>query len=233
MCYCISISGKDFCRNINCFFGVDIMKKIISLIFALLTLFACTVPAMASKTLDVDKSMVVNSDEEYSRVAVKRGTILIIPKDTTANMNGSLIVTGTLMIQGKMTGEVSTYSNGETGKIILSDKGSAFLSFSSEEDAEKFASTVDNADVFINGCSVKVLPCFHAHTSEQIVNAVVCGKCGEVMSYKASNTASALSQGCPEIVFGIGGLAVGFLAAMFIFRKKKVVVNSTSEEDEE
>ena len=47
------------------------------------------------------------------------------------------------------------------------------------------------------------------------------------------NTASILSVGYPEIVYGIGGLAVGFFAAMLIFRKKKVAVSSTSTDDEE
>ena len=46
-------------------------------------------------------------------------------------------------------------------------------------------------------------------------------------------TASILSVGCPEIVYGIGGLAVGFIAAMLIFRKKKVAVSSTAADDEE
>ena len=34
-------------------------------------------------------------------------------------------------------------------------------------------------------------------------------------------TATIISQGYPEIVYGVGGLAVGFFAAMLIFRKKK------------
>ena len=44
---------------------------------------------------------------------------------------------------------------------------------------------------------------------------------------------SMLSVGRPEIVYGIGGLAVGFIAAMLIFRKKKTAVSSASAENEE
>ena len=44
---------------------------------------------------------------------------------------------------------------------------------------------------------------------------------------------SILSEGYPEIVFGVGGLAVGFFAGMLIFRKKKTVVSSASADDEE
>lgn len=47
----------------------------------------------------------------------------------------------------------------------------------------------------------------------------VCAICGETVT--ASKTASVLSSGRSEIVFGIGGFAVGFVAAMLIFRKKK------------
>ncbi len=50
----------------------------------------------------------------------------------------------------------------------------------------------------------------------------ICPDCGAkdyLMDY--TGTGSAISQGHPEIVFGIGGLAVGFIAAMLIFRKKK------------
>ena len=46
----------------------------------------------------------------------------------------------------------------------------------------------------------------------------VCPECG--MAANTKTTGSAISQGHPEIVFGIGGLAVGFLAAMLIFRKR-------------
>ena len=217
------------------------MKKIISLIFVFVMLFTCTVPAMASEYLYVDKlyvdknTIVADGDIECRFLAVDQKAILIVPKDATVNMNGSLNVLGTLMIQGKMTGEVSTYSCGETGKVILSDRGSASLLFSREEDAEKFASSVlkSNADVSKSGASVKVHPCLHAHISEQTVNATVCSRCDEILSYEALHTASTLSLGYPEIVFGVGGLAVGFIAAMLIFRKKKVAVSSTAADDEE
>ncbi|MCQ2436352.1 MAG: hypothetical protein MJ101_05555, partial [Clostridia bacterium] len=52
----------------------------------------------------------------------------------------------------------------------------------------------------------------------------------------SSVTASVISYGYPEIVFAIGGLAVGFVVAMLIFRKKKskpVLVEGAANEDEE
>ena len=41
-----------------------------------------------------------------------------------------------------------------------------------------------------------------------------------------------LSAGYPEVIYAVGGLAVGFVAAMLIFRKKKVAVSSTADDEE-
>lgn len=62
-------------------------------------------------------------------------------------------------------------------------------------------------------------------------HSAICPDCG--MTDSSMITGSVISQGHPEIVFGIGGLAVGFFAAMLIFRKKKVAVGSTAADDEE
>ena len=73
------------------------------------------------------------------------------------------------------------------------------------------------ADTYFDGCNI---------TKEKCI--------GDLHQVFITNpTASILSVGYPEIVYGIGGLAVGFFAAMLIFRKKKVAVSSTSTDDEE
>ena len=73
------------------------------------------------------------------------------------------------------------------------------------------------ADTYFDGCNI---------TKEKCI--------GDLHQVFITNpTASMLSEGYPEIVYGIGGLAVGFFAAMLIFRKKKVAVSTTSTEDEE
>lgn len=72
-------------------------------------------------------------------------------------------------------------------------------------------------------------------------NAVlVCSDCGKKLSEEVipsqNAPGSTLSVGYPEIVFAVGGLAVGFVVAMLIFRKKKskpVPVEGTANEDEE
>ena len=73
------------------------------------------------------------------------------------------------------------------------------------------------ADTYFNGCNI---------TKDMCV-----GDLHQV--FITNSTASMLSVGYPEIVCGIGGLAVGFIAAMLIFRKKKVAVSSTAADDEE
>ena len=50
---------------------------------------------------------------------------------------------------------------------------------------------------------------------------------------RRNSMAFMLSDGYPEIVFGVGGLAVGFFAAMLIFRKKKTALSSAAAEDDE
>ena len=50
---------------------------------------------------------------------------------------------------------------------------------------------------------------------------------------RRNSMAFMLSDGYPEIVYGVGGLAVGFVAAMLIFRRKKVAVSSMAADDEE
>ena len=72
-------------------------------------------------------------------------------------------------------------------------------------------------------------------------NAVlVCSDCGKKLSEEVipsqNAPGSTLSGGYPEIVFAVGGLAVGFVVAMLIFRKKKskpVPVEGAANEDEE
>ena len=57
-----------------------------------------------------------------------------------------------------------------------------------------------------------------------------CPDCGMVVGTSA--TGSILSHGYPEIVYGIGGIAIGVVATLLISRKKKVAVSSAAGEDE-
>ena len=72
------------------------------------------------------------------------------------------------------------------------------------------------ADTYFDGCNI---------TKEKCI--------GDLHQVFITNpTASILSNGYPEIIFGVGGLAVGFVAAMLVFRKKKVAVSSTADDEE-
>ena len=54
-----------------------------------------------------------------------------------------------------------------------------------------------------------------------------CPDCGMQDRYSfIFNSGSVISQGHPEIVFGIGGLVIGFFAVMLVFRKKKSTLSS-------
>ena len=55
-------------------------------------------------------------------------------------------------------------------------------------------------------------------------HSAICPDCG--MTDSSMTTGSVISQGHPEIVFGIGGLVIGFFAAMLVFRKKNSTLSS-------
>ena len=55
----------------------------------------------------------------------------------------------------------------------------------------------------------------------------VCQVCG------CTSTGSTLSEGSLTVIVGVAGIAVGFLAAMFIFKKKKPALADGAETDEE
>lgn len=68
----------------------------------------------------------------------------------------------------------------------------------------------------------------HEHNYQPVtVTTYVCKICGE--SAPESYEGSTLSQGNVTILCSVGCLAVGFLAAMFIFKKKPATVKSSEE----
>ena len=53
------------------------------------------------------------------------------------------------------------------------------------------------------------------------------------MTVDTTATGSILSHGYPEIIYAIGGVAIGVVATLLISRKKKVAVSSMAADDEE
>lgn len=208
------------------------MKKMITAILALVFLLTFSIPALADdfytdQTISEDKScagMVIHENIHVkinSYVEICRSPILILGKNSTVTVGSN----------GMLTGEGIMLVSSNDAKIIIEDGGAINISFFDTSQAEEFAALLGKNGIHCRQVNERVIaPCPHASTSP--VNAFVCDDCGELLAVD-THTASILSQGYPEIVYGIGGLAIGFFAAMLIFRKKKVAVSSTAADDEE
>ena len=212
------------------------MKKIISLLLAVLLLGILCLPAFAEEDepieleigsdknvcIEDDKSYIIHEDCIIRDLEIKHGKLIIAPGATVSVL---------LQFYGGETAEVEVW-----GTFIISPITSVSCASSCKFTVlcngeiscpkGKLTPVRNVGHEFHNGvCAVCGYVCknpFHSGT---------CPDCG--MTVGTTATGSILSQGYPEIVFGIGGLVVGFLVAMFIFRKKKVVVNSTPADDEE
>lgn len=215
------------------------MKKIISLVFVVVMLFACTVPAYADwfESGEINEgcynSIYIHPDSEVTingRVEIESGKWLAFFGDNIVLTIGK---------GGCLTGNNASFSSeGANHKIIIKNGGWLDITFCYSDNADSFASLLAESGIRYerDGNRITAGYCEHTHTTTTIKTTTVCYDCGQIIkdeTYEDYPTASTLSTGYLEIVYGIGGLAVGFFAAMLIFRKKKVVVSSTAADDEE
>ena len=206
------------------------MKKMITAILALVFLLTFSVPALADdfytdQTISEDKScagMVIHENIHVkinSYVEICRSPVLILGKNSTITIGRS----------GMLTGEGIMLASSNDARIIIEDGGAINISFFDTSQAEEFAALLGKNGIHCRQVNERVIaPCPHASTSP--VNAFVCDDCGELLAID-THTASILSGGNLTIVVGVGGLAMGFLAAALIFRKKKVAVSGADSAD--
>ena len=206
------------------------MKKMITAILALVFLLTFSVPALADdfytdQTISEDKScagMVIHENIHVkinSYVEICRSPVLILGKNSTITIGRS----------GMLTGEGIMLASSNDARIIIEDGGAINISFFDTSQAEEFAALLGKNGIHCRQVNERVIaPCPHASTSP--VNAFVCDDCGELLAID-THTASILSGGNLTIVVGVGGLAIGFLAAAFIFRKKKATVSGADSAD--
>ena len=235
------------------------MKKIISLVFVIVMLFACTVPAFAETFIEptnivedaVYKVFIIKADVEVSidcNVKIEDRAALKFADNTT------LIITE----NGSLTGKNLVILNGTNNKIELNG-GFINLTFSGEINANKFEQILQDSNIayirienhIVAGCSHSEwennvctrcgIYCTHKEYDNGVCTTCgyvcvnpfhsdVCPDCGMVNTMA---TGSILSHGYPEIVYGIGGIAIGVVVTLLISRKKKVAVSSTAADDEE
>ena len=187
------------------------MKKFASIILAavllatMLTVFA--VPASADNVEYRD--IVVDSDEsfiidEYVTIA-PMGCFHFGP-DSTIEIKDNGFIYGT---------DAFCQPNGFKKTIKISGNGGLCITFGSRFDVDAFIDILRDNDIRYNliGNTVQAGTCRHLAAEDN-----ACVWCGEPIS---GGTASVLSNGSLTIICSVACLAVGFLVAMFIFKKKK------------
>ena len=209
------------------------MKKIISLIFALMLIcMFCTSAFAAGAIALYGRDNKAIPQGTYSALYIDDSAKGTIENGKTVTMeNATLTIKGTLDIEGKLEGTVESviYSNSH---IILGENGYFQLTFTGTNKylVPNFVSQLSNNGILYEESedeSGNTVITSHKHKF-----ATICTGC-DYYEEPVTATSSVLSHGYPEIIYGIGGLAVGFIAAMLIFRRKKAAVSGVSAEDEE
>ena len=210
------------------------MKKIISLVLTLILICTFCVPAFASDTLYIGngKNKAI-SQGTYGNIDIENSAKGTIENGNTVTMeNGGLTINGTLVIDGKLDGTV-TYIGNCNGKIILGENGYFHLTFTGDSAytyAIRFIDQLKNSNILYDDStddSGNIVIASHKHEF-----VIACTGCDYQEEFVTA-TASTISHGYPEIVYAIGGIAIGVVATLLISHKKKATVSSTSAGDKE
>ena len=157
----------------------------------------------------------------------------------------NLSVAGTLTIAGELLGnniEGSLLTG--SGKIILQPGGLFDVTFFDGCFSNSLYNAVSSTDCTVARKGNRLIAetehkygengvCIRCdHVCDNSFHNGVCPECHAVAS-TGLNVGSALSEGNLTIIVGVACLVVGFLAAMFIFKKKKPALASGENKDEE
>ena len=238
------------------------MKKIISLVFVVIMLFACTMPAYAEH---FSWRNVIKEDTIYESFFLEKGADVRI-EDCNVEITEVLAFYGhgTLHVSSNasLTGEnLCFYLYGNDNAIEM-DNGFINLSFQYHAYADMFEQLLKDSHVeYTRSGDHIVAGCPHSewedgvctscgiHCLHETYDNGACTVCGKACENEFHNgkytcpdcgmvadttaTGSILSHGYPEIVYGICGIAIGVVATLLISRKKKVAVSSMAADDEE
>ena len=197
------------------------MKKIISMLLALMLICTFCVPAFAAEDEPIE--LEIGSD---GNVCIDDGKSYIISK--TCGINNLEIKSGKLTIAQGVSVIVAKQFYGDKraqvdvwGNLTFSLLASCTPTKLKQIEALNYVEH-DFHNGVCTACGYVCKNPFHSGT---------CPDCGMVADTTA--TGSILSHGYPEIVYGIGGIAIGVVVTLLISRKKKVAVSSTSADTEE
>ena len=149
----------------------------------------------------------------------RMGTMLIIESGASVTISKSLELknASTLEIGGVLTGKSAFNNNG--GSITLLPGGIVDVETENDFNANSFIGSFQNSDA---GAKVEqTANGTYRVTAHRHVYAGTCCLAEHMANTAPAPTGSTLSEGNLTIIVGVACLAVGFLAAMFIFKKKK------------
>ena len=237
------------------------MKKIISMLLALMLICAFCVPAFATyeepielvpgESIEISGgNYIIKGDNPGTIIEVKdlilySGTLTLGPNAYVAVTDNFINYCGTINLFGGCLDIFRTKNLelAELPNMIISTNCCSGVVIGRQRINSLFIKECNHLyeDGVCIACGVvcphefgtdgKCIECDVECPHTQTHMGTICDCCGKEI--ESTSTGSILSQGYPEIVYGIGGLAVGFFAAMLIFRKKKVAVSSTAADDEE
>ena len=209
------------------------MKKIISLVLTLMLICAFCVPAFAAEKIVITDMQTIPQGTYNSITINNKAKGTIENGETVTLQNAVLSIAGSLNIEGKLEGTV-IYSGINGGSITLGENGDFQLTFGTGRmgagAVEDFTALLNNSGIAYEKStddSGNIIISSHKH--ELIIACTGCDYQEEFVTA----TASTISYGYPEIIYAIGGIAIGVVATLLISRKKKVAVSSTSAGDKE
>ena len=203
------------------------MKKIISMLLALMLICAFCTPAFAADDEPVEyvpdgyisiyggNYIISSGDYKVEMFSVEYGATLTIGKDARITVTGNYENGGTINVLGTLdiTGSKSIMYNYGTIRIANCSSGQVLSNIKLTKNLPK---NVDH--IYQDGACIG---CGHKCPNEFHNGKYICPDCGMVVETAATGTGSVLSNGSFEIVYGIACLAAG-MAVMFFIMKKKI-----------
>ena len=177
------------------------MKKIISILFAVLLLCTLCVPVLAEEIGQI-------SIPPFGTYTVNSNFTLRSASNFIVNSNSTLCITSNGFLSGS---DILFNSSDIDVKIILQDGGGLYLNFIAAEDAIAFCKLLNDSGIsfYLNGNAVQAGVCRHQGSDPE-----VCKLCGETIT---GGEGSILSEGsltiictvAAAVVFGLGGFILG------------------------
>lgn len=214
------------------------MKKTICFVTAILMLVAVipfSVAADEGDTLVIGefKSLTINNDATYQYMQLsEKCTLTVATNKTVALLDGGnmALLRGNICLESGASwiGSNVTLNSPAAALVKMREGAKIDISFASQTDAIAFSGILISNKIECARYGNRIVaPCVH----DNIAQRNVCLDCGHIYPETAPPVGSVLSEGSVTVIVGVACLAVGFLVAMFIFKKKKKPATENNAEE--